>query len=65
MQSLSYETGITEEEQKVLVASVVNAVQSDVISREDMVLILKVCRDACDRRIAELRDRTKPEGPVQ
>ena len=56
---------MTKDEKEQLVNSVTDLTFRDVLQREDMVEIMTVCRNACDRRIADLEERTKPEGTVQ
>ncbi len=46
---------LTQGEKDLLVRSVADAVMQDVLRREDMVEILRICRDACDRRIREVQ----------
>ena len=56
---------MTKEEKERLVSSVADLSLRDVLQREDMVVILEVCREACNRRIEEIEERTKPEGQIQ
>lgn len=45
---------LTEEELKVLIDKVTEMAEMNVLKRQDMVKILKVCDEACGRRIAEI-----------
>ena len=56
---------MTKEEKEQLVSSVTDLTIRDVLQREDMIEIMQTCRNACDRRIADLEERTKPDGEVQ
>ena len=49
---------MTKSEKEDLVAKVTDLTIRDVLQREDMVGILEICRDACERRIVILEDRT-------
>ncbi len=53
---------MTKEEKERLVNSVADLSLRDVLQQDDMVRILQICRDACDRRINDLE---KPTGSVQ
>ena len=56
---------MTKEEKETLVNSVADAAMRDLLQREDMVEILRICRSACERRIEVIEEQTKPKGPVQ
>ena len=56
---------MTKEEKERLVNNVADLTMRDVLQREDMVEIMGVCRNACDRRIGELENRVTPSGGVQ
>lgn len=56
---------MTKEEKEQLVNSVTDLAFRDVLQREDMIEIMQTCRNACDRRIEVLEERTKPAGEVQ
>lgn len=45
---------MTREEKEYLVSRVKDLLMRDVLSREDSVIILRICSNACDRRIREL-----------
>ena len=51
---------MSKDEKEQLVNSVTDLAFRDVLQREDMVEIMTVCRNACDRRITDLEERTKP-----
>ena len=53
---------MTKEEKDDLVRKVWDLCASDVLTREDMVEILEICRSACERRISEV---SKTGGDVQ
>lgn len=57
---------MTREEKEYLVSKVTDLLMRDVLSREDSVIILRICSNACDRRIREL-ERSEPArvGNVQ
>jgi len=50
---------MTREEKEYLVSKVTDLLMRDVLSREDSVIILRICSNACDRRIREL-ERSEP-----
>ena len=52
-------------EKEELIGKVTDLAERDVLQREDMIGIMKICREACDRRIGELEERTKPAEQVQ
>ena len=56
---------MTQSEKETLVRSVSDAALRDILSREDMVEILRICKAACDRRISVIEETTKVDGPVQ
>ena len=56
---------MTQSEKEQLVNSVADLTMRNVLQREDMVEIMEVCRNACDRRIGELENRVTPSGGVQ
>lgn len=56
---------MTQQEKEYLVESVTNLALRDVLQRDDMVEILRICKAACDRRISVIEDVTKQGGPVQ
>ena len=56
---------MTQQEKEYLVESVTNLALRDVLQREDMVEILRICQEACDRRISVIEDVTKQGGAVQ
>lgn len=56
---------MTQPEKETLVRSVSDAALRDILSREDMVEILRICKAACDRRISVIEEATKVDGPVQ
>ena len=58
-------SGITDGEKELLVRRIIDAVSRNVLNREEMIEILRICREACDRRIAEIEEATKKNGPVQ
>lgn len=45
---------MTRAEKENLVSRISDLALRDVLTREDMVWILKICADACDRRISEI-----------
>ena len=57
---------MTRAEKEELVSKVSDLALRDVLTREDMVGILKICADACDRRISEIeRELPTPVGKAQ
>ena len=56
---------MTASEKKDLIETVEDTVARDVMTAEDYVQILDICRRACARRIAEIDEDLKPDGPVQ
>ena len=58
-------TDMTPEEKEDLVGKVTELEAQDVRTAEDYVQILDICRRACARRIAEIDEDLKPDGPVQ
>ena len=48
------ENELTQEEGQELVNKVADAAMRGILTRIEYIEILKICRDACDRRIAEL-----------
>lgn len=56
---------MTQTEKETLVKAVSDATLRDVLQREDMVEILRICKVACERRISVIEDVTKQGGAVQ
>ena len=56
---------MTKEEKEELVERIANLLLQDVLQQEDALEILRICREACDRRIRDIERRIKPEGPIQ
>ena len=57
---------MTREEKENLVEKVADMAMRDVLNREDMILILAVCKEACDRRIEEIENGLPtPVGRIQ
>lgn len=56
---------MTASEKKDLIETVKDTVDRDVMTADDYVQILDICQRACARRIAEIDEELKPEGPVQ
>lgn len=56
---------MTQSEKETLVNAVSDAAIRDILSREDMVEILRICKAACERRISVIEAATKAGGPVQ
>ena len=51
---------MTQEEKEQLVKSVADLSMRDVLTREDMVAIMKVCSEACSRRMGEIEAEIRP-----
>ena len=56
---------MTKEEKEELVERITNLLLQDVLQQEDAIEIMRICKEACDRRIREIEGRIKPEGPIQ
>lgn len=56
---------MTKEEKEELVERITNLLLQDVLQREDAIEIMRICKEACDRRISEIEREIKPEGPIQ
>lgn len=56
---------MTQEEKQKLIDSIAELCMRDVLKRDDMLEILEICRDACERRIEKIEDIVRPSGPVQ
>lgn len=56
---------MTKEEKEELVKRITNLLLQDVLQREDAIEIMRICKEACDRRISEIEGEIKPEGPIQ
>ena len=56
---------MTREEKDDLIGKVTELTERNVLKVDDYVQILAVCQRACARRIGEIDEVLKPEGPVQ
>lgn len=57
---------MTRAEKEALVSRISDLALRDVLTREDMVWILKICADACYRRISDIeRELPTPAGKAQ
>lgn len=56
---------MTKEEKEELVERITNMLMQDVLLREDAIEIMRICKEACERRISEIEREIKPEGPIQ
>ena len=53
------------DEKDDLLAKMTELLERNVLKKDDYVMILAICSDACKRRIAEIDDRLRPEGRIQ
>ena len=56
---------LTQEEKDDLINKVTELTNKGVIKRPDSVTILRVCSEACARRMKEIEDVIGPDGPIQ
>lgn len=56
---------MTKEEKEQLVEKVADLCLRDVLKREDSIGIMRICKEACDRRIKEIERDFGATGSVQ
>lgn len=56
---------MTDEIREQVIGKVSDLATRGVLKLQDAVVILEVCRQACDRRMAEINAAARPESPIQ